>query len=62
MYTFLKIAENLKNYKVGSLALEHCMYKVIVFVFAGIASGFTLVSIFSEDACMQVAATIVRSH
>ena len=33
------------------------MYKVIVFVFAGIASGFTLVSIFSEDACMQVAAT-----
>ena len=38
------------------------MYKVIVFVFAGIASVFTLVSIFSEDACMQVAATIVRSH
>ena len=28
-------------------------YKVIVFVFAGIASVFTLVSIFSEDACMQ---------
>ena len=28
------------------------------FVFAGIALGFTLVSIFSEDACMQVAATI----
>ena len=35
------------------------MYKVIVFAFAGIASGFTLVSIFSEDACMQVAGTIV---
>ena len=31
------------------------MYKI----FAGIASGFTLVSIFSEDTCMQVAATIV---
>ena len=24
MYTFLKIAEKLKTYKVGSLALEHC--------------------------------------
>ena len=38
------------------------MYKVILFAFAGIASGFTLVSIFSEDACMQVAGTIAMSH
>ena len=34
------------------------MYKVIIFVFGGIASGFTLVSIFPEDACMQVAGTL----
>jgi len=36
------------------------MYKVNVIVFVGIASGFILVSIFSEGACMQVARTIFQ--
>ena len=39
------------------------VYKVIIFVFAGIASGFTLVSIFPEDASGgSHNSSIVMSH